>query len=132
MNGKLSTDKFYLNNAEIENSNYYKYLGIIFSASGTYKYCQEDLFKRALRAQFKLTKCFSNSSPRPDTLLHLFEHTVESIVTYGSEIWGSVNILSSKIKKADFKLENLLETFVCDKLHIKFLKYISSMGKNHV
>ena len=68
-------------------------------------------------------------TPRLSTLLHLFEHTVESVVLCGSEIWGTVNILSSKIKKVDFKFENLLENFLCDKLHIKFLKYISKMGK---
>ena len=48
---------------------------------------------------------------------------------YGTEIWGTVNILSSKIKKADFELENLAENFLCDKLQIKFLKYISRMHK---
>ena len=42
-----------------------------------------------------------------------------------------MNILSSKIKKADFKFENLLENLLCDKLHIKILKYISGIGKNH-
>ena len=62
------------------------------------------------------------------TLLHLFEHTVEPIVLYGNEIWGTLNILSSKIKKADFKFENLLENFLCETLHIKFFKYISKMG----
>ena len=76
--------------------------------------------KRALRAQFKLTKCFSNMTPKLDTLIHLFEHTVEPVVLYGSEIWGTVNILSSKIKKADFSLEHLFENFLCDKLQIKF------------
>ena len=70
--GKVSTDKFYFNDVQIENSNSYKYLGIVFSSSGTYKYCQENLYKRALRAQFKLTKCFSSMTPRLSTLLHLF------------------------------------------------------------
>ena len=127
--GKISCEKFYFNSIEIENTNSYKYLGVVFSASGTYKHCEEDLYKRALRAQFKLTKCFSSSAPRLDTLLHLFEHTVEPIATYGCEIWGTVNFLSSKVKKANFQLENLLENFACDKLHIKFLKYISGMNK---
>ena len=68
---------------------------------------------------------FSNMSPKLVTLLHLLEHTVEPIMLYGSEIWGAVNILSSKIKKADFELENLAENFLCDKLQIKFLKNIS-------
>ena len=48
---------------------------------------------------------------------------------YGSEVWGTVNRLSSKIKEVDFELENLAENFLCDKLQIKFLKYISRMPK---
>ena len=64
-------------------------------------------------------------TPRLSTLLH----TVEPMVLYGSEIWGTVNILSLKIKKADFKFENLLEKILCDKLHIKCFKYISKTGK---
>ena len=71
-----------------------------------------------------MTKCFSNTTPNLDTLIHLFEHTIEPIALYGSEIWGTVNIQSSKIKKANFTLENLFENFLCDKLQIKFLKYI--------
>ena len=54
-NGRLSTDRFYYDSTEIENSTSYKYLGIIFSSSGTFSYCQSDLYKRALKAQFKLT-----------------------------------------------------------------------------
>ena len=127
--GKLSKEIFYFNGTEIQNSSSYKYLGILFSSSGTFSYCQSDLYKRALRAQFKLTKCFSNMTPKLDTLIHLFEHTVESVVLYGSEIWGTVNILSSKTKKADFSLEHLFENFLCDKLQIKFLKYISKINK---
>ena len=53
--GKLSKEIFYLNGTEIQNSSSYKYLGILFSSSGTFSYCQSDLYKRALRAQFKLT-----------------------------------------------------------------------------
>ena len=76
---------------------------------------------------------FSNISRKFDTLLHLFEHRVGPIMLYGSEIWGTVNSLSSKIKKADFELQNLAENFLCDKLQIKFLKYISRMSniKSH-
>ena len=97
--------------------------------SGTFSYCKIDLYKWALKAQFKLTKCFSNMRPKLDTLLHPFERTVEPIMLYGSEIWGTINSLSSRSKKADFELENLAENFLCDKLQIKFLKYLSRMHK---
>ena len=95
-------DKFYYDSIEIEKSTSYKYLGIIFSSSGTFSYCQTDLHNRALRAQFKLTKCFGSMAPKLDTLLHLFEHTTEPILLYGSEMWGTASILSSKIKKVRF------------------------------
>ena len=55
-------------------------------------------------------------SPKLGMLLLLFE----PIMLYGSEIWGTVNILWSKIKMADFELENLVQNFLCDKLQIKF------------
>ena len=61
--------------------------------------------------------------------MHFFEDRVKPIILYGSEIWGTVNILSSKIKTADFGLENLAKNFLCDKLQIKFLKYVSRMHK---
>ena len=61
-------------------------------------------------------------TPKLDTLIHLFEHTVEPVVLYGSEIWGTVNISSSKTKKADFSLEHLFENFLYDKLQIKLSK----------
>ena len=50
-------------------------------------------------------------------------------VLYGSEIRRTVNILSSKIKMADFILEYLFENFLYDKLQINVLKYISKMNK---
>ena len=51
---------------------------------------------------------------------------------YGSEIWGTVNILSSKFKTADFELENLAENVLCDKFQIKFLKYISGKKSSNI
>ena len=41
--GKLSQECFYYNSTQIQNSTTYKYLGIIFSSSGTFSYCQSDL-----------------------------------------------------------------------------------------
>ena len=59
-----------------------------------------------------------------------FEHTVEPVTFYMDVKY----VLSSKIKKKekDFRLEDLAEkSFLCDKLHIKCLKYIhvSRMNK---
>ena len=47
---KLSKELYYYNGTQIQFSTSYKYLGIIFSSSGTFSYCRSDLYKRALRA----------------------------------------------------------------------------------
>ena len=49
--GKLSKEKFFFNDEEVTQTNSYKYLGILFSSSGTFSHCQTDLYKRALKAQ---------------------------------------------------------------------------------
>ena len=96
--GKLLKEIFYFNGTEIQNSSSYKYLGILFSSSGTFSYCQSDLYKRDLKAQFKLTKCFSNMTPKLDTLIHLFEHTVEPVVLYGSKYGEQLTFYHQKLK----------------------------------
>ena len=44
-----------------------------------------------------------------DTAIHLFEHTFEPI--YGSETWGTVNILSLKLKRHTLPSKIYLKTF---------------------
>ena len=57
--GKLSNEKYYFNKVEVMHVSRYKYLGIIFASSGTFSYCQDDLYKRALKASFKISKAFN-------------------------------------------------------------------------
>ena len=127
--GKLSKEKFFFNDEEVTQTNSYKYLGILFSSSGTFSHCQTDLYKRALKAQFKLTKTFSDFNTKIDLLLHLFDHTIKPILLYGSEIWGTINLSSSLIKKPEYTIEKSCLSMACDKLHIKFLKYILNTHK---
>ena len=112
------------NNVEIEEVQSYKYLGVLFSASGTFSHCQNDLYKRALKAQFKLSKCFGDLHQNVDTILHLFDHTVKPVLLYGSEIWGTINTLSANVKKDGFSIFDAFCNMPCEKLHIKFLKYV--------
>ena len=108
----------------------YKYLGILFSSSGTFSHCQNDLYKRALRANFKSQKCLGDIKPNINTLLHLFDHTVKPILTYGCEIWGTLNQTSSIFKtNKDYKIEKSVENMQCEKLHIKFLKFSLGVHK---
>ena len=36
-----------------------------------------------------MNKCFERHKPKIKTLLHVFDHTVKPILTYGSEVWDT-------------------------------------------
>jgi len=100
--------KFLFKTYEIENTTSYKYLGILFLSSGTFSHYQNDLYKRALRAHIKLQKCLGDIKPNINILLHLFDHTVKPILTYGCEIWGTLNQTCSIFKtNKDYKIEKI-------------------------
>ena len=84
--GKLSYEKYYFNEVEVKHVNRYKYLGIIFASSGTFSYCQNDLYKRALKASFKISKVFNQLHQNVDRIIHLFDHSIKPISVYASEI----------------------------------------------
>ena len=55
--GRLSEDKFYFDEDCLENVRHYRYLGVHFSvSSGVFNYAQADIFKKSVKASFKLTK----------------------------------------------------------------------------
>ena len=60
-----------------------KYLGIEFSNDGNTQVAKSDLYNRALKACFKLTRALK-PLPTPSTSLHLFDHLIKPILLYGS------------------------------------------------
>ena len=48
---------------------------------------------------------------------------------YGSEIRGTINTSSSKVKKASFRLFNTMYDMPCEKLHIRFFKYLLAVNR---
>ena len=120
---------FLFNFVDVEEAQTFKYLGILLSSSGTFSYCQSDLYKRGLKANFKLSKCFDDLHKNVDTILHLLDHAVKPVLLYGSEIWGTINTTLAIVKKDSSSLFNTLSDMPCEKLHVKFLKYILSVHK---
>ena len=103
----------------------YKYLGVVFAASGSFSHARTDLYKRALKAFFKLKSIFGDLSPNIDTSLHIFDHTVKPILLYGSEIWGLCSPSSTALKnETEFKLEKAYSNYECEKLTTKYYKYV--------
>ena len=62
--GKLLPYKYYFNWEQIENVKNYKYLGVVFAASGSYSQAKADLYKRGLKAFFQTKKYFWRYFPK--------------------------------------------------------------------
>ena len=121
--------KFNYKDYELECVQHCKYLGVYFSASGTFSFAQNELYKKGLKAYFKLQKDFLSLNPSIKTSLHVFDHTIKPILLYGSEIWGSFNPLTSKFRNGIVTLDKIYSNSICEKLHNKFCKYILGVHK---
>jgi len=121
--GRLSKDKFVFNGNHITNEKKYTYLGVTFSASGSFTDGKTNLYKKASKAFFKLKKYFSDLKPNVKTLLHLFDHTIKPILLYGSEIWGAFPA-KKLVAKDDTYFYKLCKDLITEKAHIKYCKYV--------
>ena len=122
--GRKSKYTFTYNNIKIKHVSSYKYLGILFSSSGSFTECKKDLYNRSLKANFKLNKTFNTINPNVNTLLNLFDHTVKPVLLYASEIWGTINTETKKVNQDEFCLFKHLENLPCEKLHVRYLKHV--------
>ena len=107
-NGKLYKTPFLFQNKIINCVQSYRYLGIIFTTSGTFTPAKNDLYQRALKGLSKLRKSFSDISPNIKTCLHICYHTLKPILLYRSEIWVAHTFPNYN---NEFKLEITMETF---------------------
>ena len=83
---------FRLNDKELEIVKSYKYLGVLFSQSGSFLNAKLHIVKQAKKAMFLLYTRINNLDIPIDLQLKLFDNTVLPILTYGSEVWGYENL----------------------------------------
>ena len=88
--GSLINDhKFNIFGNAISCTNTYKYLGVLFSASGTFTPAKKQLYDKAVKALYSLKRNILSLNPSIYTSLHIFDHTIKPILLlYGSEIWS--------------------------------------------
>jgi hypothetical protein len=123
--GKHLKDNFTFNNNTIECVNDYKYLGMKFTSSGIFKQAKEEMYKKSLKAVFKLQKTLSSSNPSISTFLHLYDHTIKPILMYGCKITGLFKTSSAACRKEnEYLLQQIYINDFIDKSHFKYLKYI--------
>ncbi len=114
--------KFSYGNVTIENVNSYKYLGVIISANGSFHNAEHDLYRRALRASFKIKGLLSGTQVLPNIQLDLFNKIVKPVCLYGSEVWGLC------VGKADKLMQNM-ETTIIEKVQMSFGKAVLQVNK---
>ena len=110
--------KFYFYGNQLEHTRSYTYLGVKFTISGSFTEATSDLYKKGLKALFKIRKCVEYYKPKLKTLIHIFDHTVKPVVLYGSDIWGTFltkklhvhgdNYFFNICKKFNFKSSSLI------------------------
>ena len=123
--GKLLNYVFKFKGEIIENVQSFKYLGIVFSSSGSFSNAKKDLYQRALKAFFKLKGSFGDFTPKIESSLHIYDHTIKPILLYAAEIWGSCTFGSKTTRNSDnFEIEKKYAKYECENLCLKFYKYI--------
>ena len=120
---RILNETFTFDDKLLENCKTYRYLGLLLHCSGNFSECIRDLYKRGLKAVFKLRKTFQGSFPSFNTCMHLFDHLVKPVLSYGSDIWGSF-----LVKGATIDFTKLIK---CDleKCHQMFLRFSIGINK---
>ena len=83
---------FTLGNEWLDITNTYHYLGITFSASGSFLNARKYISQQAKKAMHLLFARAQYADLPIDLILKLFDHTVLPILTYGAEIYGFENL----------------------------------------
>ena len=83
---------FHYNGIEIETVKEYKYLGIIFSNDGFFTTAQENLYRKGLKAYYKICGTIDLEYNSASILTHLFGHMLKPTLLYEAEIWDLTKI----------------------------------------
>ena len=112
--GRISKKhKFIYDGIELEITNAFSYLGIVFSPNGLYNKAQRQLSQQGNKAMFKLFSSVSKfRNLNPGILLDLFDKLILPILCYSCEVWG-------------FNVGKDIE-----RVHLRFCKYILRIKNN--
>ena len=88
--------KFVYNGTELEIINHFKYLGVLFSKTGSFTAHVKSLYEKARKAMYGVISKCRNHNLSIDCQLDLFDKVVKPVLLYGCEVWGFSNINSCK------------------------------------
>lgn len=103
---------FFINGQEIETVCEFKYLGVVFTHTGSFRKHLALLVEQARKAMFYVLNRVQEYSLDIDVALQLFDAMVSPILTFGGEVWG--------FEKLD----------IIERLHLQFCKYILRLKRS--
>ena len=107
--GPLAKRHFYYNKSIIENVKEFKYLGIVFSRSGSFCKAKKQLCEQAQKAMYGVIRKIRQFNLPISCQFDLFDKVMLPVLIYGCEVWGYENLQ------------------VVERIHLKFLKHINTL-----
>ena len=121
---KIKKHRFHINGEEIEITDSYCYLGVLFTISGKFRLACERLCDQASKALFMLKQL--DVRKNITVALKLFNSLIRPILFYGSEVWGPYYSLGM----SEDNLVSKCDTLPAEKMFIKFCKYLLGVRQN--
>ena len=90
--GRQANYSFVLNDQTLDIESDYKYLGVVFSKSGSFYSAKKQLVNQAEKAMYSLIRKSRSLMLPFDLQIELYEKMVKPIRLYGSEVWGFGNL----------------------------------------
>lgn len=110
---KFTRFKFHYNCESLEITQSYCYLGIQFTACGTFRAACDAILSKSLKAFFKLRQI--DTRDNVNLTMKLFDNLVRPICSYGSEVWAPLLFL----KMNDKNLMHLCDNAIIEKINVK-------------
>ena len=117
-NGHKCKTSFYYREKMIENVINYKYLGLVFNASGTWSNAMENLSMKGMKALFSLKRYICTGNIKVRLGMKLFDQMIKPILCYASELWSACDLGKRKFRTEDGFAKHL-DSITIEKVHLK-------------
>ena len=95
-------EKWYFKGSSIDIVNDFNYLGVIFNYTGSFTLNNQFIYGKGLKAMNILLTNIRKFKINPKLSLQLFDAFVQSVLIYGSPVWGSLNRRTSNVSISSF------------------------------
>ena len=87
--GKLrDNEKWYYSGCQLESVNEFNYLGILFFYNDKFSRTQKRAAEQGRKALFSILNVCNKNYFNIETMLSVFDTYVNTVLSYGSEVWG--------------------------------------------